>query len=224
VQIEGQQTEFIIPDDVARVAQRKVEARHLFKREPGTMANVAQRLLESIDQATLVLNVWTKEFRVVRVRAGSPVESLDRDCFRRRAGLGLAAASFSMPRTIATAGSAPWRGMPGSAGLLQPYVAPIQGRKSIHARQPDVLTKRRLVMSIKAMSIVRSATLLGVAVAALAMAPVAMAIDQGFAPRPDFPGPKQQAPQATSPRPDFPGAKQSTAKHHSSKNARSQNY
>jgi hypothetical protein len=79
-------------------------------------------------------------------------------------------------------------------------------------------------MSIKAISIVRSAALLGVAVAALAMAPVAMAIDQGFAPRPDFPGAKQQAPQATSPRPDFPGAKQSTAKHHSSKNARSQNY
>jgi hypothetical protein len=49
-------------------------------------------------------------------------------------------------------------------------------------------------MSIKATSILRSAALLGVAVAALAMAPVAMAIDQGFAPRPDFPGAKQAAP------------------------------
>ena len=44
-------------------------------------------------------------------------------------------------------------------------------------------------MSIKATSILRAA-LLGAAVAAFAMAP-AMAIDQGFAPRPDFPGPKQ---------------------------------
>lgn len=44
-------------------------------------------------------------------------------------------------------------------------------------------------MSIKATSILRSA-LLGAAVAALAIVP-AMAIDQGFAPRPDFPGPKQ---------------------------------
>jgi hypothetical protein len=47
-------------------------------------------------------------------------------------------------------------------------------------------------MSIKATSLLRSAALLGVAVAALVMAPVAtMAIDQGFAPRPDFPGAKQ---------------------------------
>jgi hypothetical protein len=70
-------------------------------------------------------------------------------------------------------------------------------------------------MSIK---LLRSAALLGVAVAALAMAPVARAVDQGFAPRPDFPGAKQQEqPQAAqpepglsppSPRPDFPGAKQ----------------
>jgi hypothetical protein len=45
-------------------------------------------------------------------------------------------------------------------------------------------------MSIKATSVLRYTALLGVAVAALAMAPVAMAIDQGFAPRPDFPGPK----------------------------------
>jgi hypothetical protein len=45
------------------------------------------------------------------------------------------------------------------------------------------------VMLIKAISILRSA-LLGAAVAALAMAP-AMAIDEGFAPRPDFPGAKQ---------------------------------
>ena len=49
-------------------------------------------------------------------------------------------------------------------------------------------------MSIKATSIVRSAALIGVAVAALAIAPVAMAIDQGFAPRPDFPGAKQAEP------------------------------
>jgi hypothetical protein len=62
-------------------------------------------------------------------------------------------------------------------------------------------------MSIKPISIVRSAALLGVAVAALAMAPVAMAIDQGFAPRPDFPGAKQQDVGA-APRADFPGAKQ----------------
>jgi hypothetical protein len=71
-------------------------------------------------------------------------------------------------------------------------------------------------MTIKATSI---AAVLGVAVASFAMAPVAMAVDQGFAPRPDFPGAKQQdpsysqqqqlPPQATSPRPDFPGAKQS---------------
>jgi hypothetical protein len=61
-------------------------------------------------------------------------------------------------------------------------------------------------------SILRSAALLGVAVATLAVAPAAMAIDQGFAPRPDFPGAKQQeqplAVQPDSPRPDFPGAKQ----------------
>ena len=49
----------------------------------------------------------------------------------------------------------------------------------------------RLAMSIKATSILRSAALLGVAVAALAMAPAAKAIDQGFAPRPDFPGARQ---------------------------------
>ena len=46
-------------------------------------------------------------------------------------------------------------------------------------------------MSIKATSILRSAALLGVAAAALAMAPAAKAIDQGFAPRPDFPGARQ---------------------------------
>jgi hypothetical protein len=62
-------------------------------------------------------------------------------------------------------------------------------------------------MSIKAISIMRSAALLGVAVAALAMAPVAMAVDQGFAPRPDFPGAKQQD-LGVAPRADFPGAKQ----------------
>jgi hypothetical protein len=43
-------------------------------------------------------------------------------------------------------------------------------------------------MSIKATSILRPAALLGVALAALAMAPAAKAIDRGFAPRPDFPG------------------------------------
>jgi hypothetical protein len=70
-------------------------------------------------------------------------------------------------------------------------------------------------MSIK---VRRSAALLSVAVAALAMAPVARAIDEGFAPRPDFPGAKQQEqPLAAqpdpgfSPRPDFPGAKQPNA-------------
>jgi hypothetical protein len=73
-------------------------------------------------------------------------------------------------------------------------------------------------MSVKVTSILRSAALVGVAVAALAMAPVARAVDQGFAPRPDFPGAKQQEqPLAVqpdpglsppSPRPDFPGAKQ----------------
>ena len=62
-------------------------------------------------------------------------------------------------------------------------------------------------MSIKATSILRSAALIGIAVAALAMAPVAMAIDQGFAPRPDFPGAKQQD-LGAAPRADFPGAKQ----------------
>jgi hypothetical protein len=46
-------------------------------------------------------------------------------------------------------------------------------------------------MFTKANSIPRSAALFAVAVAALVMAPVAMAIDQGFAPRPDFPGAKQ---------------------------------
>jgi hypothetical protein len=66
--------------------------------------------------------------------------------------------------------------------------------------------------------VLRSAALLGVAVAALAMAPVAKAVDQGYAPRPDFPGAKQQEQplaaqpdpglSAPSPRPDFPGAKQ----------------
>jgi hypothetical protein len=66
--------------------------------------------------------------------------------------------------------------------------------------------------------VLNSAALLGVVVAALAMAPVAKAVDQGFAPRPDFPGAKQQeqplaaqpdpALSAPSPRPDFPGAKQ----------------
>jgi hypothetical protein len=47
-------------------------------------------------------------------------------------------------------------------------------------------------MSIKTTSILRSAALLSVAVAALAMAPVARAVDEGFSPRPDFPGAKQE--------------------------------
>jgi hypothetical protein len=51
-------------------------------------------------------------------------------------------------------------------------------------------------MSIKPISFLRSAALAGVAVAALAIAPAAMAIDQGFAPRPDFPGAKQTETQA----------------------------
>lgn len=51
-------------------------------------------------------------------------------------------------------------------------------------------------MSLKATSILRSA-LLGAAVAAFAMSP-AMAIDQGFSPRPDFPGPKQSENNAKS--------------------------
>jgi hypothetical protein len=50
-------------------------------------------------------------------------------------------------------------------------------------------------MSIKPISILRSAALAGIAVAALAIAP-AMAFDQGFAPRPDFPGAKQAETQA----------------------------
>jgi hypothetical protein len=62
-------------------------------------------------------------------------------------------------------------------------------------------------MTIKATSILRAGALLAVAVAALAMAPVAMAVDQGFAPRPDFPGAKQQD-LGAAPRADFPGAKQ----------------
>jgi hypothetical protein len=51
-------------------------------------------------------------------------------------------------------------------------------------------------MSMKPTSILRSAALAGVAVAALTLAPAAMAIDQGFAPRPDFPGAKQSETQA----------------------------
>jgi hypothetical protein len=57
-------------------------------------------------------------------------------------------------------------------------------------------------MSTKATSILRSAAPPGVAVAALAMAPMATAIDQGFAPRPDFPGAKQV---------ENPAGKQTTA-------------
>jgi hypothetical protein len=91
---------------------------------------------------------------------------------------------------------------------------------NIRVDHPDTyFSSRRSVMSVKVTSILRSAALLGVAVAALAMAPVARAADEGFAPRPDFPGAKQQeplaaqpdpglAPRAGSPRPDFPGAKQ----------------
>jgi hypothetical protein len=53
-------------------------------------------------------------------------------------------------------------------------------------------------MSIKANSILRSAVLLGITFAAFAMTPTAT---MAQAPRPDFPGAKQQGP-------DFPGAKQ----------------
>jgi hypothetical protein len=51
-------------------------------------------------------------------------------------------------------------------------------------------------MSIKATSILRSA-LLGAVVVAWTMAP-ALAIDEGFAPRPDFPGAKQANPTSKS--------------------------
>ena len=67
-------------------------------------------------------------------------------------------------------------------------------------------------MSIKAKSILRSAVLLGTAVGAFAVLVPAASMAQ--APRPDFPGAKQQEPLAVqpdpgiSPRPDFPGAKQ----------------
>ena len=69
-------------------------------------------------------------------------------------------------------------------------------------------------MSVKAISTLRSA-LLGAAVAAFAIAP-AMAIDQGFAPRPDFPGAKQAetpAPQAKTTKTQRSTSK-STSKSH----------
>jgi hypothetical protein len=70
-------------------------------------------------------------------------------------------------------------------------------------------------MSIKAASILRSAALLGVAVAALAMAPVAMAIDEGFAPRPDFPGAKQTNPARNTKNAKMPrSTSKSTSKSH----------
>jgi hypothetical protein len=78
-------------------------------------------------------------------------------------------------------------------------------------------------MSIK--SILRSAALLGVAVAALAIAPVAMAIDEGFAPRPDFPGAKQsqshsgkaqKMPRSTSKSTSKVHAQHTRGKHHAS--------
>jgi hypothetical protein len=76
-------------------------------------------------------------------------------------------------------------------------------------------------MSIK--SILRSAALLGVAVAALAIAPAAMAIDQGFAPRPDFPGAKQTTgkakkmmPQSTMKASSKAHAQRNHAKRHAS--------
>ena len=53
-------------------------------------------------------------------------------------------------------------------------------------------------MPTKATSMLRSA-LLGAAVVAWTMAP-AMAIDQGFAPRPDFPGAKQSTDQMGKPK------------------------
>jgi hypothetical protein len=74
-------------------------------------------------------------------------------------------------------------------------------------------------------SILRSA-LLGAAVAALAIAP-AMAIDQGFAPRPDFPGAKQaetpagnakttKTPRSTSKSTSKSHAQRMHGKHHAS--------
>jgi hypothetical protein len=82
-------------------------------------------------------------------------------------------------------------------------------------------------MSVKATSTLRS-TLIGAAVAALVMAPVAsMAIDQGFAPRPDFPGAKQaetpannakttKAPRSTSKSHSKSHAQRMHGKHHAS--------
>jgi hypothetical protein len=77
-------------------------------------------------------------------------------------------------------------------------------------------------MSIKATSMLRSA-LFGAAVAALAIAP-AMAIDQGFAPRPDFPGAKQaepsgkaqKMPRSTSKSTSKSHAQRMHGKHHAS--------
>jgi len=69
-------------------------------------------------------------------------------------------------------------------------------------------------MSIKATSILRSAALLGVAIAALVMAPVAMAIDQGFAPRPDFPGAKQAEAPASNAKTTKSTSKMSHSKSH----------
>jgi hypothetical protein len=69
-------------------------------------------------------------------------------------------------------------------------------------------------MSIKPALILRSAALIGVAVAALVIAPAAMAIDQGFAPRPDFPGAKQAETSASHAK---SAKKQHTSKSTSSK-------
>jgi hypothetical protein len=73
--------------------------------------------------------------------------------------------------------------------------------------------QKEKVMSIKATSILRSAALLGTAVGAFAVLVPAASMAQ--APRPDFPGAKQQEPYAAqtpdpafSPRPDFPGPKE----------------
>jgi hypothetical protein len=67
-------------------------------------------------------------------------------------------------------------------------------------------------MSIRATSILRS-TLLGAAIVAWTMAP-AMAIDEGFAPRPDFPGAKKSNQSAKTPR----STSKSISKSHAQRN------
>ena len=69
-------------------------------------------------------------------------------------------------------------------------------------------------MSIKAISILRSTALLGVAAGAFAVFAPAASVAQ-LVPRADFPGAKQQEDLAGAPpRADFPGAKQGEIHHH----------